>query len=354
WAQQRLWFIAQLDPQASRAYHVPASLRLSGELDLDALRATLDALLERHEVLRTTFVQNDEGEPLQVIHTDAAFALQCIDLSELDAEQQTKALAEQQLEEANATFDMARGPLIRGRLIELGLNVQQQPDYVLLVTMHHIVSDGWSSGIFVREIRALYEAYVQGRKNPLPPLAIQYADYASWQRTVLDKDRLSTQLDYWREQLEDAPALLTLPLDHPRPSQQDYVGGSIELELDSDLTSHLKAVAQAHGLTLHMLLLSAWSLLLSRLSGQETVVIGTPVANRPRAELEELIGFFVNTLAIRIDVNSGEGENSLTVAQFFDRVKARALGAYAHQDAPFEQVVEELQPDRSLNHSPLF
>ncbi|MEQ5837805.1 amino acid adenylation domain-containing protein, partial [Marinobacter sp. NFXS9] len=189
-------------------------------------------------------------------------------------------------------------------------------------------------------------------KNPLPPLAIQYADYASWQRTVLDKDRLSTQLDYWREQLEDAPALLTLPLDHPRPGQQDYVGGSIELELGPELTGQLKRVAQAHGLTLHMLLLSAWSLLLSRLSGQETVVIGTPVANRPRAELEELIGFFVNTLAIRIDVSSGEGE--LTVAQFFDRVKAQALGAYAHQDAPFEQVVEELQPGRSLNHSPLF
>ena len=350
WPQQRLWFIAQLDPAASRTYHISASVRLRGELSLEALQATLNTLLERHEVLRTTFVQSGEGEPLQVIGTDSVFALQRIDLSALDADEQLAALAAEQTAESETMFDMASGPLIRGRLIALG-----EHDCVLLVTMHHIVSDGWSSGIFIREIEALYPAYLAGRPNPLPPLRIQYADYACWQRTVLDTDALSAQVDYWQGQLAGAPELLSLPLDRPRPSQQDYLGGSVELTLSPTLTKRLNGLARSRGMTLYMVLLGAWGLLLSRLSTQETVVIGTPVANRPRAELEELIGFFVNTLAIRIDVTaeSGGGEGE-TVAGYLDRVKGQALGAYANQDVPFEQVVEGVQPTRSLSHSALF
>ena len=204
-------------------------------------------------------------------------------------------------------------------------------------------------GIFTQEISALYQAYSAGEPNSLEPLAIQYADYAHWQRSVIVEDALADQLGYWQEQLSDAPELLSLPWDRPRPSEQDYQGGSVELNLSPELSSQLNALAKSKGMTLYMVLMSAWGLLLSKLSGQDTVVIGTPVANRPRAELESLIGFFVNTLAIRLDVPAASSLNS-----FLDEAKSRILGAYDHQDVPFEQVVEHLSPSRSLSHGPLY
>ena len=349
WSQQRLWFIAQLDAQASRAYHISASLRLSGVLNLEALERTLNTLLERHEVLRTSFAQNEAGEPIQVIHQDCVFALTHVDLSGLNKDEQHERLAEQQEAEDEALFNLETGPLIRGRLIELGVSDKGEPEYILLATMHHIVSDGWSMGIFTREISTLYEAYSQGQSNPLEPLQIQYADYAHWQRSVLVGDALNQQLNYWQDQLSDAPELLSLPWDRPRPNQQDYRGGSVDIRLNAELTNKLNTLAKAKGMTLYMVLLSAWGVLLSRLSGQETVVIGTPVANRPRSELEGLIGFFVNTLAIRLDVNA-----TANVSSYLDDVKGRTLGAYEHQDVPFEQVVEAIQPSRSLSHGPLY
>lgn len=348
WAQQRLWFIAQMDPEASRAYHMMTALRFVGELNIPALKTTFNALMERHEGLRTSFVQS-QGSPLQVIHSNAEFALSHVDLSELEGEQKTQAVALQKELESTQDFAMESDPLIRGRLIYLGLNSDGQNEYVLLVTIHHIVTDAWSQGILGREIRTLYDAFCQGLENPLPPLAIQYADYAHWQRTCIGDSLLEAQQSYWLEQLGDAPPLLELPLDRPRPEQQVYAGGNVELRFSAQLTANLNALAQAQGMTLHMLLLAAWGVLLARLSSQASVVIGTPVANRSRPELEGLIGFFVNTLAIRLDVDETD-----SLVAFLERVKAQALGAYAHQDLPFEQVVELLQPTRSLNHSPIF
>ena len=247
-------------------------------------------------------------------------------------------------EEAEAPFDLEQGPLLRGRLIRLG-----PEEHVLLLTQHHIVSDGWSMGVFTRELGALYEAFASGKADPLPALDIQYPDYAAWQRAWLTGERLEAQAAYWRENLAGAPVRLELPTDRPRPKEQSFAGGFVGLHLDGELTRGLKRVSQEQGATLLMTVLSAWSMVLSRLSGQEEVVIGIPTANRGRREVEGLIGFFVNTLAFRIDVS---GEPS--VVELLSRVRKTALLAQEHQDLPFEQVVEIVSPPRRLDQSPVF
>ncbi|WP_163914935.1 non-ribosomal peptide synthetase, partial [Pseudomonas frederiksbergensis] len=341
-AQQRLWFLAQMEG-GSAAYHMPAGLRLRGTLDTDALQRALDRIVFRHEALRTTFVQTQGEEALQrFAAADCGFTLHQQDLrGQADAEAQLQVLA---AEEAVELFDLEHGPLIRGRLIRLDAQ-----DHVLLVTMHHIVSDGWSIGVLTTELAALYEAFRHGLEDPLPALTVQYADYALWQRRWLSGEVLQTQNLYWQQTLADAPALLMLPTDRPRPPQQDYSGAAIPLVFDEGLTAALKNLSQRHGTTLYTTLMTGWALLLSRLSGQDEVVIGSPVANRTRAEVEGLIGFFVNTLAVRVDVSGAPNVETLLA-----RVKAQTLGAQAHQDLPFEQVVEVLNPVRSLAHSPLF
>ncbi|MDN3222037.1 non-ribosomal peptide synthetase [Pseudomonas nunensis] len=341
-AQQRLWFLAQMEG-GSAAYHMPAGLRLRGTLDTDALQRALDRIVFRHEALRTTFVQAQGEDAVQrIAPADSGFALRQYDLrGQADAEAQWQALA---AEEEAELFDLEHGPLIRGRLIRL--NAQ---DHVLLVTMHHIVSDGWSIGVLTTELAALYEAFRHGLDDPLPALAVQYADYAVWQRRWLSGEVLQTQNTYWQQSLADAPALLMLPTDRPRPVEQDYAGAALSVAFDANLTADLKNLSQRHGTTLYMTLMAGWAALLSRLSGQDEVVIGSPVANRLRAEVEGLIGFFVNTLAVRVDVSG-----ALNVENLLARVKAQTLGAQAHQDLPFEQVVEALNPVRSLAHSPLF
>ncbi len=246
--------------------------------------------------------------------------------------------------EAQAPFDLRQGPLIRGRLLQL-----QEEEHVLLLMQHHIVSDGWSMGILARELGTLYGAFSRGEENPLEPLVIQYVDYAAWQREWLKGERLQKQSEYWREALADAPVLLELPTDRPRPEQQSFAGSSVPIRMDRELTRRLKELSHGNGTTLYMTLLGAWAAVLSRLSGQAEVVIGTPVANRRRAETEGLIGFFVNTLALRIDLS---GEPS--VGEMLKRVKGVVLGAQEHQDVPFEQVVEMVQPPRHLNHTPVF
>jgi amino acid adenylation domain-containing protein len=344
WAQQRLWFLDQLDHSAGAAYHIPAALRLSGDLNRAALQSSLDRIVARHESLRTTFV-SIEGEPQQVIAPESiGFALTEYDLSNLDEAAQVAAIAEQSVDEASAAFDLATGPLIRGRLLRLA-----EHEHVLLVTQHHIVSDGWSIGVLIQEISALYTAFSQDQVDPLPALPIQYADYAAWQQQWLQGDVLQNQIDFWRTHLSGAPALLELPTDRPRPAAQSYVGDDVEVQLAPELTSALRALSQRHGVTLFMTLLAGWSALLSRLSGQDDVVIGSPIANRQRSEIEPLVGFFVNTLALRVDLSDDP-----SVADLLTQIKATTLGAYAHQDLPFEQVVEALQPERSLSHSPLF
>ncbi|MGA4405222.1 amino acid adenylation domain-containing protein [Ralstonia nicotianae] len=339
-AQQRLWFLAQMEG-GSEAYHIPVGLRLKGELDEDALRRSLDRIVARHEALRTRF-EVQEGQAVQlIVPADVGLTLEWVDLStEAASEHQLGLLAEA---EARTPFDLEQGPLIRGRLVKLG-----EQEHVLLITMHHIVSDGWSQGVLARELGTLYEAYRAGNADPLPALPIQYADYAVWQRRWLEGGELQRQGTYWEQALAGAPTLLSLPTDRARPAQQDYAGGSVEVIFDETLSAGLRKLSQRHGTTLFMTVLAGWSALLSRLSGQEEVVVGSPVANRTRSEVEGLIGFFVNTLALRVEVGGA------TVSELLGRVKAKVLEAQAHQDLPFEQVVERVRPVRSLSHSPVF
>ena len=339
-AQQRLWFLAQMEG-GSAAYHMPLTLRLQGKLKHFALQRALDRLVARHEALRTTFVRDGDRTVQRIAASDIGFMLDEHDLSD-DDETASTLLMQRLADEANAPFDLEHGPLIRGQLIRLGSN-----DYALAITMHHIVSDGWSLGIFINELSTLYSAFVAGQGDPLPPLSMQYADYAIWQRRWLTGDVLSRQTAYWERTLSGAPALLELPTDRPRPPQQSHAGAGIHVHLDAPLTRGLKAVSQRHGMTVYMTVLAAWSVVLSRLSGQRDVVIGMPTANRTRTELEGLIGFFVNTLALRINV---AGTFSTLLAQ----AKERSLDAQSHQDVPFEYVVETIRPLRSLAHTPIF
>jgi amino acid adenylation domain-containing protein/FkbM family methyltransferase len=340
-AQQRLWFLAQMG--ASEAYHIFSGWRLHGPLDEDALQHALDVIVSRHEPLRTTFSLID-GDPVQRIASaeQSRFALVCHDLSNHDGA--AKELHRLIWEEARAPFDLEKGPLIRGRLIRTG-----DEEHALLITMHHIVSDGWSESILMKELSALYRAFARGAENPLPPLEVQYADYAVWQRNWMEGDVLRKQAEYWEKTLAGAPALLELPTDHPRPLEQDYSGGRIAVVLNQELTRGLKELSKKHGTTLYMTLLAGWAALLSRLSGQEDVVIGTPVANRGQVETEGLIGLFVNTLALRLDLSGAPNTGEL-----LQRVKDQTLAAQQHQDVPFEQIVEIAHPVRSLSHTPVF
>ena len=341
-AQQRLWFLAQMEG-GSAAYHIPFGLHLKGDLNRTALGRALDRILVRHEILRTTFAFLD-GEPVQQIGAveESSFRLIEHDLcGHNDVEAELAALSEL---EAVASFDLEAGPLIRGRLIRLAEN-----EHVLLVTMHHIVSDGWSMGVMVRELNALYGAFLGGLADPLPELEIQYADYAVWQRQWIEGAILQQQAAYWKTTLAGAPALLELPMDRVRPAQQSYAGAALPVVFEEKLTSGLKGLSRRNGTTLYMTLLAGWAILLARLSGQQDVVIGSPVANRGRTEIENLIGFFVNTLALRLDLSG-----SPSVSELLQQTKAQSLAAQRHQDIPFEQVVELAQPVRSLAHSPLF
>ncbi|MET4484438.1 condensation domain-containing protein, partial [Bradyrhizobium sp. F1.13.3] len=340
-AQQRLWFLAQLD-QDSTSYHVPLTLRLRGVLDRSAWQRSLDRVLARHEALRSVFVA-PQGKPwVEVLPPDAGLPVVEHDLRHRpDAE---TALLDQCHEEERTPFDLARGPLVRGRLVRMS-----DEEHVFLLTQHHIVSDGWSMGVLVRELSQLYRAFEAGQDDPLPPLAIQYPDYAAWQRQWLSGERLQGQAKYWRNALCGGPARLALPTDRPRPAQQSFAGARVAVVIPADLTRDLKRLSRQHGTTLFMTVLAGWAAVLSRLSGQDDIMIGVPSANRGRREIEELIGFFVNTLALRLDLSGAP-----SVAELLERTRRTALGAQEHQDLPFEQVVEIVQPPRSLDHTPLF
>ncbi len=341
-AQQRLWFIDQLDPGNS-VYNFPVAVRLKGALNLAALEESLSEIVRRHEALRTTFSMVD-GQPAQVIASRLMITLPVVDLralSEVEREAEVQRLV---VEEARHPFDLARGPLLRARVLRLA-----EDEQVGLLTMHHIVSDGWSAGILIREMAALYQAYCTESPSPLPELPIQYADFAYWQREWLQGAVLQKQLDYWKKQLDGAPPLLELPADHPRPAVQTFRGGHQSLLLPKAVGIALKALSRDEAATLFMTLLAAFKVLLNCYTRQDDLVVGTPVANRNRLEIEGLIGFFVNALVLRTDISGNP-----TFRELVRRVRRVCVDAYAHQDLPFERLVEDLHIERDLSRNPLF
>jgi amino acid adenylation domain-containing protein len=342
YSQQRLWFIHQLEPE-DVFYNVSSGLRLRGDLNVAALEASLCELVRRHEVLRTSFSDID-GRPVQVISPASGLSLPVEDLGELAEDEREAEVTRLAEGESKRPFDLSRGPLLRVRLLRLSAE-----EHVLLFTMHHIVSDGWSVSVVVREVAALYRAFSSGEPSPLTELPVQYADYAAWQRERLQGEALERLLSYWKRQLRGAPPALELPTDRPRAAEQSFNSDAEQLLIPKELTGRLKELCRRHNSTLFMALLAAFASLLQRHTGKDDIVVGAPVANRGRAEIEGLIGFFLNTLVLRTDL-SGDP----TFGELLARVREVTLGAYAHQDVPFEKLVEELQPERSLNRTPFF
>ena len=340
--QQSLWFLNQLEPE-SAAYNMPSSIRLSFAVNEDALERSLNALVQRHEVLRTTFSMVD-GQPNQLVKPALSIPLPIIDLRESpQSEREGKAL-QLATEEARKPFHLAQGPLIRATLLRLDAE-----EYILLVNMHHSISDGWSFGIFLQELALLYDAFSHDRPSPLPGLAIQYADFAVWQREWLQGAQFEEQMNYWRQQLQDTPAILQLSTDHSRPAVPTFNGAMELFTLSKDLTGALKSLSRQEGVTLYMTLVAAFQTLLYRYSGQEDIVIGSPVAGRTQPETESLIGAFINTLVLRSDLAGNP-----TFRELLGRVRKMALEAQAHADVPFEYMVKELHPERDLNQHPFF
>jgi amino acid adenylation domain-containing protein len=341
-AQRRLWFLHQLDPNNS-VYNIPAPMRITSPLDVEALRRSLQEIVRRHETLRTTFSAVD-GEPVQVVALSSDFNLEILDLRSVpEAERETEAQRLAQVE-GQRPFSLTHGPLLRGKLLCLG-----GKGYVLLLTMHHIISDGWSMNVLLGELSALYSAFSTGKPSPLPELTVQYGDFAQWQRELLQGEAFEQQLTYWKTQLTGAPETLDLPTDRPRPAFQSYRGGMYATALEPWLYEAIKSLGHREGMTPFMTFLAAFKVLLHRYTGNTDIVVGTPIANRSRPKVENLIGLFVNTLVLRTDL-SGDP----TFLQLLGRIREVALGAFTHQDMPFERLVEELQPARNLSHNPVF
>ncbi len=340
--QQRFWFMEELNGENSH-YNIFQAFKFTGNLNQTALQKAFQTLVNRHETLRTSF-QTLEGSPVQVISPQLEINLPVINLqgmSEPDQEVKVQGLA---IAESQKPFNLSQLPLIRVTLIQL-----QDQIHLLFLTVHHIISDGWSGELLIKEISLLYQAYLENKPNPLPDLPIQYVDFASWQRQWLTGAKLESHLSYWRSHLENSPTLLNLPTDRERPMETSYQGNSQTFVINSFLTQELKRLSNKSKVTLFVTLLSAFAILLNRYSFEEDLIIGTPIANRTRPEIESLIGFFVNTLALRIKIN-----NQPIFSELLHQVRQIAFEAYRHQDLPFEKLIEELQPERSLNYHPLF
>ncbi|MBW4569114.1 MAG: amino acid adenylation domain-containing protein [Tolypothrix carrinoi HA7290-LM1] len=341
-AQQRLWFLAQLEPD-SPFYNIPAAVRLQGQLNVEALQQSFNEIISRHEALRTNF-QTREGQAVAVISKEKPLTLSIFDISELPTNQQEAEIKQQAAQDAQQPFDISSDHLLRVKLLRLG-----EQEHIILLTMHHIVSDGWSIGVLVQELAKLYQAFCNEQPSSLPALPIQYVDFAAWQRQWLQGEVLKTQKSYWLKHLENAPKVLELPTDHPRPTIQTFRGATYSFKLSPELSAALNKLSQQQGSTLFMTLLAGFQTLLGRYTGSEDIVVGSPIANRNRAEIEGLIGLFVNTLVLRTNLAGNPSFEEL-----LKRVREVALGAYAYQDLPFELLVEQLQPQRDLSHTPLF
>ena len=340
-AQQRLWFIDQFEGETP-FYNNPVAVLISGALRPEILDQTLSEIIRRHEILRTHFAEVD-GKPLQIVSPAAPLQIPITDLSELNEAERRPAAVEMAVAEASAPFDLSTGPLIRVKLIRLS-----SIEHVVLLTLHHTVTDRWSTGVLIREVATLYEAFRQGQASPLAELEIQYADYAAWQREWLQGEVLEEQLRYWRGQLGGKLPVVEFPSDRPRPAVQSFRGERGSMKLSAQLVESLTSLSRQEGATLFMTLLAAFQILLYRYTGSADVLVGTAIANRNRSETEKLIGFFANTLVLRTDL-SGEP----TVVEVLRKVREVCLGAYAHQDLPFEKLVEELRPERDLSRLPL-
>jgi amino acid adenylation domain-containing protein/FkbM family methyltransferase len=340
-AQQRLWFIDRME-SGKPFYNVPVAVRLKGALNVMALEQTFTEIIRRHESLRTNFVTVD-GQPMQNIDVARPTQLPVLDLSDLEVAVRDAEALRVTDAEMRKPFDLTCDPLLRTTLLRLA-----EEEHIALLTMHHIVSDGWSVGVLVKEVAALYKAFSAGKASPIADLPIQYADYAAWQREWLTGEVLQGQLNYWKQQLQGAPPVLDLPTDRPRPTAQSHNGAFVSLAPGGQLSGQLNALCQKEGVTLYMLLLAAFQTLLYRYSGQTDIIVGTPIAGRTLVETEGLIGFFVNTLALRSNLSGNP-----TFKEFLQQVREDVLGAYANQDIPFEKLVEELAPERSLTHNPL-
>ena len=341
-AQERLWFLDKLEPN-SPVYNIPIALRLQGKLDQNALKQSMIHIVQRHEVLRSCFKTTSEGQPLLEVQEHVNGSLETEDLSTIPEPQRHQKMLDRARQEALKPFDLSKGPLWRTLLLILG-----EHDFALLLNMHHIISDGWSAGVIVAELTAFYEAACQQRDANISPLTVQYSDYAYWQRQYLQGPVLDKQLAYWENQLRGAPPVLNLPLDHPRPIRQTYMGAHYPIQFSPDLTGVLNDLSRTQGVTLFMTLLAIYQTLLSRYSGQDDISVGIPIAGRHHPKTESLIGFFVNSLVMRVDL-SGQ----LAFDELLQRVKATTLAAYAHQDLPFEQLVDALITERNLSRPPL-
>ncbi|MEN9520551.1 MAG: hypothetical protein RLZZ381_3139, partial [Cyanobacteriota bacterium] len=341
-AQQRLWFLDQLEPE-SGAYNTSTGVRIKGQLNQEVLVQSFSEIIRRHEVLRTNFVKQD-GEAVQIIHPPSDWQMSITDLQALPISEREAEIKRLVIAEATKLVDLATDQLVRGTLL-----LVSEREHVLLLTMHHIISDGWSMGVLIQEITTLYSAFIEGKPSPLSELAIQYADFAVWQREWLTGEELQNQLSYWQKQLAGAAPRLELPTDRPRPAVQTFQGANQSFRIPLELTKGLTTLSQLEGTTLFMTLLAAFQTLLYRYTGQTDISVGSPIANRNHEEIEGLIGFFVNTLVLRTQL-----ENHPSFRELLQQVREVSLGAYAHQDLPFEMLVEQLQPERNLSHTPLF
>ena len=322
---------------------MPTALRLTGRLNTDALEWSINEIIRRHESLRTTFRLID-NQPVQVIAEQLTLKMPVVDLQTFQAEEREAKVMRLATEEARRPFDLETGPLVRARLLRLNAE-----EWVLIFTMHHIISDGWSMGVLVNEMAALYKSYIEDQPSPLAELPVQYADFAEWQREWLTKGNLERQLQYWKQQLGGELPVLELPADRVRPPRQSFRGAVQRFALSEELSAAIKNLGRQEGATLFMTLLAAFQSLLHRYTNQTDILVGTGIANRNRAEIESLIGFFVNTLVLRTDFGGRP-----TFRELLRRVRDLTLEAYAHQDLPFERVVEELQPARDLSRNPIF
>jgi len=341
-AQQRLWFLDQLAPGSS-SYNIPSALLLEGILDTAALEKSIDEIVRRHESLRTVFA-NEDGKPFQHIVENINFKLEQIDLSELEEDHAQQELKHLFNKDALTPFNLRIGPLFRAMLVELPAQ-----NHAILFNMHHIIADGWSIGVLMNEIVQLFAAYSQGKDSPLTELEIQYPDFAAWQQNWLKDDILDNQVEFWKKALDGAPPILELPTDRPRPAVQTFNGASEEFIVNNKISAELKELCKEEGVTLFMILLAAFQTLLHRYTGQEDILVGSPIANRTQSQIEKLIGFFVNTLVMRADFSDNP-----EFVDLLTQIREMSLGAYAHQDLPFEKLVEELHPQRDMSHSPLF